>query len=129
MKSYNLWKEVVTDAKGNTTTYEKDAYENLIKVIERFSSRDIVTLYSYDALSRPIGLTDALGNTRSWTYDGYGRLALATDLHVPGDTIFGKREYIYDSLGHMLDYTNAKNEIIHYTYDSLGRVMTESYSG
>jgi YD repeat-containing protein len=83
MKSYTLRNESVTDALGNTTIYEKDAHGNLVSVKESLAGRILVTTYTYDSLGKPTVLIDTLGNTRSWSYDGYGRLERAEDLHSP----------------------------------------------
>ncbi len=127
-KSYTLRKEIITDAMGNMTSYEKDAYGNLVSTKESLGWRTLTTTYTYDLLGRPTTLLDTLGNTRSWSYDGYGRLERATDLHSPWDTTYGERSYSYDTMDRPTLYTNANNETINYSYDVLGRLTTEAYS-
>jgi RHS repeat-associated protein len=65
----------VTDAKGNTTTYEYDANSNVIRTrqVDRadLGSPDetFVTTTQYDNLDRPIAVVDNLGRTRRYGYD------------------------------------------------------------
>ena len=82
-KSYTPNSEIITDALLNVTQGTYDAYGNLRTFVEHTDGRDITTRYAYDALKRPIAFQDALGNVRTWQYDGLGRLASATDTHAP----------------------------------------------
>ncbi|MBP9780002.1 hypothetical protein KBD33_05275, partial [Candidatus Gracilibacteria bacterium] len=126
-KVYSPGKETIKNALGNITEARYDAYGNLTTFIEKMGSRDILTKYSCDALGRPVSLIDTYNNSRSWNYDGLGRLKLATDLHTSWDTTYGVRQYEYDTLGRVKKYTNAKNEQVSYTYDALSRITRESY--
>jgi RHS repeat-associated protein len=126
-KSYSPGKETIKNALGNITEARYDALGNLTSFVEKLGNRDIVTKYVYDALGRPVSLIDAYNNSRSWNYDGLGRLKLATDLHASWDTTYGIRQYEYDILGRVKKYTNAKNEQVSYTYDALSRITRESY--
>jgi RHS repeat-associated protein len=125
-KSYIPWRETITNALGYTTEARYDEYGNLSSFIEKMNGRDIATIYNYDGLGRPIGLTDAYSNIRTWSYDGLGRLASATDLHALADTTYGIRQYEYDVLGRVKKYINANNEEVSYSYDSLSRITHES---
>jgi RHS repeat-associated protein len=126
-KRYSPGKETIKNALWSLTEARYDAYGNLTTFIEKMDNRDIVTKYSYDALGRPVSLMDAYSNSRSWNYDGLGRLKLATDLHASWDTTYGTRQYEYDTLGRVKKYTNAKNEQTSYSYDALSRITRESY--
>jgi RHS repeat-associated protein len=127
-KSYTPRSETITDALGAITRSEYDAYGNMVKFIERISNRDITTRYSYDALWHTISLEDTLGNTREWQYDGYGRLYRASDIHAPWDTTYGTRQYQYNTLGQLLEYTTANDQTVVYQYDPLSRLLQESYT-
>lgn len=53
-KSYTPRSETITNALGAITRGNRDAYGNLISFVEKINGRDLTTLYSYDAFSRPI---------------------------------------------------------------------------
>lgn len=53
-KSYTPISETITNALGATTRGNRDAYGNLISYVENIGGRDIITGYSYDAMSRPV---------------------------------------------------------------------------
>ncbi len=54
IKLYTPISETITNALGAITRGNRDAYGNLISYVENIGGRDIITSYSYDALSRPI---------------------------------------------------------------------------
>lgn len=117
--------ETLVNALGYKTTNSYNAYGNLVEVRENDGTQYITTQYSYDALGRPILLTDALGHIRTWQYDALGRLIQSSDVHAPDDITYGVRQYTYDALGRVSLYENANGEKVFYTYDALGRPLTE----
>jgi YD repeat-containing protein len=125
-KVYTPNTETLINALGYRTKNAYDAYGNLVQVRENDGAKDIITRYTYDALGRPILLTDALGHIRTWQYDIFGHLIEASDTHTPDDTTYGVRQYSYDLLGRVSTYKNANEETISYTYDALGRPISET---
>lgn len=125
-KVYLPWEESLIDALGYITKNTYNAKGNLIRVTENDGQKDIITNYAYDGLSRPVSLIDALGNIRTWKYDGLGRLSEANDLHSQTDDLYWVRKYRYDLLGRIKEYENPAKETSIYTYDALGRIRTES---
>jgi hypothetical protein len=69
-KIYTPGKEKIINALGFTTESYYDAYNNLIRFIEKINNRDIITGYKYDALRRQKTLIDSYNNIRTWNYDG-----------------------------------------------------------
>jgi YD repeat-containing protein len=67
----------------------RDAYENLVSVLEYNDGEIYTTNYGYDALQNLTSITDALANVRSFTYDGLSRRLTAQELHDVADGTFG----------------------------------------
>lgn len=124
--TYANWKVTTTDLNGNQKDTYDDAYGNLIQVGEHNGTSTYTTTYTYDGLKDLLGLTDANGNVRSFTYDGLGRMVSSTDLHYATDSTYGVWNYTYDDAGNVTSKNDPKNQTINYTYDSLNRVLTES---
>ena len=120
------WKVTTTDPKGNVKDYTKDAYGNLVQVVEHNGSSLYTTAYTYDGLKNLLNLTDANGNVRNFTYDGVGRRLTAQDLHASSAPTFGTYTYTYDAAGNLLQKVDPKSQTISYAYDQLNRPLTES---
>ncbi len=72
--------------------------------------------YSYDALDRLTGMTDAAGNTWSYAYDLLGRQTSRVDPDA------GTTTSTYDDAGQLKTTTDARNRVLARVYDSLGRL-------
>lgn len=127
--AYDGWKTSVTDPRGKTKHYYKDAYGNLARVDEINSGSTYMTGYNWNLNGNLTKITDALGNIRNFAYDGLGRRTSAEDLHVVDDPTFGVWSYVYDNAGNITQTTNPDGKIIDYTYDDLNRVKTENFAG
>jgi YD repeat-containing protein len=127
--AYKSWTVTTTDPNGKIKDYVKDAYGNLATVVEHIAGSPATTTYAYDLNKNLANITDSLGNTRSFTYDGVGNKLTAQDLHAPGDGSFGTATSTYDSVGNVTQTVDAKNQTVNYTYDALNRVLTEDYTG
>lgn len=109
----------------------------------------LTTIIGYDNLSRPISVTDPLGNvietlydadglenqriaeylqpdgsyvTRilyTKTYDAADRLISQTNLQAEGSG--GVTQYAYDQTGNMTSQTDPNGNVTHYEYDAMGR--------
>jgi YD repeat-containing protein len=83
------------------------------------------TAYTYDPLKNLTRMVDALGNERSFSYDGLSRRVSAQDLHTTADTTFGSTTAAYDAAGNMVSEVTANGDTISYSYDALNRRLTE----
>ncbi|MFP3984111.1 MAG: phospholipase A2 [Desulfurivibrionaceae bacterium] len=118
----------VTDANGNTSRYKYDHNNRVTRIIDALNQ---VTTLSYKGTGcstcgdtgkhHPTGLTDAKGQTTSFTYDKLDRLVKETD--PLGNTI----RYQYDSAGNLVSRTNPDGSTINYEYDALGRLLARNY--
>lgn len=61
--------------------------------------------------------------TRTFTYDGVGRLLTATNPES------GTISYLYDNNGNVTQKTDARGVVTSYAYDQLNRPLSRSYSG
>jgi len=114
----------VTDALGNTTTFEYDQLNR--QVTQTLADPDgtgaltaPVTQYDYDLTGNLLSVTDPEDNVTSYVYDLLGRMTSETnDL---GDS----RSYIYDERGLTTLIIDRNSRVRNFTYDNLGRMTTE----
>lgn len=126
---YDDWHVITTDPRGKSKDYYKDAYDNLVNVVEHNNGIHATTTYSYDLNKNLTSIVDALGNIRNFTYDGLGRRLTAQDLHASGDATYGTHTYTYDDANNLTQKIDPKSQTVNYTYDSLNRPSTEDYTG
>lgn len=127
--AYDQWNTRTTDALDNYKDYEKDAYGNLIEVVEHNDASSYTTAYEYNGNDKLTKITDAEDNIRNFTYDGLGRRLTAQDLHDSGDGTYGTWTYDYDAAGNLTSQVDPKSQTVNFTYDDLNRVLTENYTG
>ncbi len=143
----------ITDSLGRVTSFGFDANDNINKVIDQQGvTSGYFTSYGYNALDLiesivlpqdydpadgnqnvtkftyyPDGLTktvtDALGQTTSYYYDGYRRLS---DILYPDETT---QNYTYDNRGFITSETKRDGTTVYYDYDALGRLTDKANDG
>ncbi|MFE7590366.1 ricin-type beta-trefoil lectin domain protein [Kitasatospora sp. NPDC057512] len=101
----------LTDARGRTT----EAWQYRTATATGQASDAAVTRRTYTPAGQIAGMTDAAGNTWTYTYDLRGRQTSATD----PDT--GTTSRTYDGASRVSTSTDAKGQVLTYTYDLLGR--------
>ncbi|MFD5435128.1 RHS repeat-associated core domain-containing protein [Kitasatospora sp. NPDC127067] len=101
----------LTDARGHTI----EAWRYRTTAATGQASDAAVTRYSFTPTGRLAGLTDAAGNTWTYTYDLRGRQTSATD----PDT--GTSTRTYDAASRLSTTTDARGRTLTNTYDLIGR--------
>ncbi|PYP86002.1 MAG: hypothetical protein DMG65_19650 [Candidatus Angelobacter sp. Gp1-AA117] len=123
--AYSNWKIATTDPRGKEKDIYNDAYGNLVQVDEHSGTSTYSTYYSFDGSRDLLSITDALGNVRSFTYDGLGRRLTAQDLHASSASTFGSWTYVYDDAGNLTMQTDPNGINSSSTYDKLNRILTD----
>ena len=128
--------EITTDPLGRKTKSIYDPAGRVLKEIRGYGSRvqiDYAT-YTYTPSGNKASITDANGNTTTYTYDGFHRL-VRTCFPGAGDCSGSPvsdryEEYeSYDANGNPLVWRNRANERLTYSYDRLDRRRTRTTSG
>ena len=104
----------IIDAKGNIFNTEYDANGNVTKTTD--AKGKIVSQTTYDALNRPLTVTDAMGKATTYTYNAIGKVKSVTD------AFNNQSEYSYDKLGRNTAVVDANDNTSSITYDTLGNV-------
>ncbi len=123
---YNLNTTTIIDPDNHAKDIVTDAYGKIINVIEHNGASTYTTTYNWDQFGNLIGLTDALGNVRTFTYDAQGNRLSSTDLHEPLDTSYGNYTYKYDKNNNLIQKITPNGDTVDYVYDDLNRLIRES---
>ncbi|RLB17393.1 MAG: hypothetical protein DRG82_06580, partial [Deltaproteobacteria bacterium] len=86
------------------------------KLWKQINPDDTFTQYTYDSSGNIAAMTDASGNTTSYSYDLLNRM---TAVIQPGNAITA---YTYDSQNNLTSVTDAENHTTAYVHDDLGRL-------
>ncbi|MEK7113830.1 MAG: hypothetical protein AAB873_03315, partial [Patescibacteria group bacterium] len=127
--TYDDWKQSITDRKGKTKHFYKEAHNNLSKVDELNDSNTYTTLYEYDGNKSLTKITDSLSNIRNFTYDKLGRRLTAEDSRATSDSTYGTWTYTYDNSGNITQIVDPKSQTINFTYDNINRLSAKDYTG
>jgi YD repeat-containing protein len=115
-----------TDPNGNTTAYEHDALNRLIRILLADGTEKTTT---YDVHDNPIIKVDANGTIVDSTFDLLNRVTAKTISPAAGvstDTTF--ENYKYDGLSRMV-YAENDDSIVTFSYDSMSNVLVETLNG
>lgn len=126
--SYDQRVATETDADSHVKDSVSDAYGRLASVVEHIGGSTQTTSYAYDVAGDLVGVTDASGNVRAFTYDGTGKRLTAQDLHATSDTAYGTWSYGYDTSGRLTSSVSPVGITTSYSYDGLNRPLTENAS-
>ncbi len=111
----------VHDAEGNATTYSYDGRARMASVLAPEST---LTTYVYDAANQLKEVLDPLSRKTTYDYDGLGRVVLITPPDpdaTPGGELSPTMAYTYDSIGNLVQSTDALGHTMTYEYDHLFR--------
>ena len=125
-KAYRDWRELVLDAEGYQTEYERDGLGRLVAVREYAGTygtptwdapNPAETRYWYDAVGNLVAVRDNLGNVTRMYYDPLGRKTAMDDPSM------GHWEYRYDAAGNLVKQRDGRGQAICFTYDRLNRLL------
>ncbi len=108
----------ITDAQNNVTTYQYDSLGDRTAVIDPVNGASHPTTFSYDAMSRLLGITYPDGSTVSFTYDIRGRRTSSTDQNGKTTT------YTYDDADRLTAVTDPANHATQYAYDTEDNLLS-----
>jgi RHS repeat-associated protein len=115
-----------TDGEGNVTKlgYELgyDGGHNLISMTDANGN---TTTYTYDGLNNLTSITDALGNVTQFGYESVscaGCSVISSNLTALTDGNGHTRHFTYDELDRMVKETDALGRSVTYSYDAQGNV-------
>jgi RHS repeat-associated protein len=110
------------DANGKATYYHYDELNRPIQTVRKSGSTndtvtpaDAVTTTTYDPDNNRIAVTDANGNTTAYTYDALDRQTGRTN--AAGDV----STTAYDPVGNVLQTTDPRGDVTTTVYDALNR--------
>jgi len=117
--------QIITDRRGLKTTYERDAWDNVTKIIYPDGSSES-TVYDY-RFDLPKQKTDALGRVTRYEYDAKGNLLKMTE--AVGTPLARATEYSYDAYGQRLTEkrvgdANTPDALTQYAYDDFGNLRS-----
>jgi RHS repeat-associated protein len=140
--TYDLDGEQVgaTDASDNVTAYAYDAFGNEISqslpdpANGSQDSNSPLTTFTYDADGNVLSLTDPVGNTTAWTYNGAGQVASQSEVVALGynpdgsiDTTTANYSYQYDLDNNLVQSTDADGHVIQGAYDYMNNEVGETW--
>ncbi|WP_055627938.1 RHS repeat-associated core domain-containing protein [Streptomyces hirsutus] len=105
---------------GRRTTYENTHFDLCTTREDADGTREH---FEYDTELRLLSVSNAAGQTWSYTYDGVGRLVSETDFDGRTST------YRYDAAGQLVERTNGAGESTRFDHDALGNVVTMEAAG
>ncbi|MDA2804396.1 DNRLRE domain-containing protein [Nocardiopsis suaedae] len=120
------------DAEGGTTVTEYDRAGRVIaQTAPEYTGPDGAAIapratVAYDDLGRKTEQTDALGATRSYSYDQLGNLAVVTDPPTEDGAEAGRWVMLSMPTGETAAVSDPSGALTEATYDDLGRQVTET---
>lgn len=125
--SYSLWDQRVTDPKGISILYQRDAYGRIAVIKENLDAA--VTRYAFDRVGALTSVTDAANNVINMRYDtrGLRRELEDADLSNCGGPQNCARKFFFDNSGRLTRQIDAKAQEKVFSLDELGRPYLQQY--
>jgi len=111
------WEVETTNPEDNDTTYENNAFGQLIEVEEHNGAATYTTDYAYDLSGNLTSVTDDDSNTTSMTYDRLGQK------RTMDDPDSGDWTYVYDKIGNLTSQQDGESDWLFFEYDDVNRVL------
>jgi len=108
-------KTLVTDPRGNTTTYQ---YDDRYRLLSEKDPLNFTISYTYDDQNNRTSVTDKQGNTTYYAYDERGNTTVITD------TMGYTTTMTYDAQNNLTSVTDARGYTTNYTYDANGNLIS-----
>ncbi len=124
------------DANGNKSQV---LYDLAGRAVQSINPNGKIVNTAYDALDRPVSVTDAMGYQTQFAYDPNGNVTSITDANketlskqydelnrvkVETDALNATTQYSYDLLGNVTSITDANGNTTYFDFDDLGRLVT-----
>ncbi len=113
-----------TDANGNTTYFQYNAYNSPTEVTYADGSKESYRYYKNGNLRQ---YTDQDGLTTTYTYDALSRILSKTYSSASGDPL-AEETYTYKG-SNLIQTTDKLGKVTQYTYDGAGRKICENFAG
>jgi RHS repeat-associated protein len=116
-----------TDPLGRETLFEHDSNDiDLLTIKQKNGSNyEVLETRAYNAQHRPLTVTDAAGQTTTYTYNAAGQVLTVTTPPRAGITENRTTTFTYDTNGYLQSTAGpAAGTTTGYTYDGYGRVRT-----
>ena len=102
------------------TTQKQDGLGRVVQVVEREAATSITSgIYGFDAAGDLLAFADALGHTRTYSYDGRGRRVATSDPNA------GKWSFEYSDGNDLLRRIDPTGNAVRFVVDGLGRPIEE----
>ena len=93
--------------------------QNFGQLVATISTAAITNRTAYDALNRPLAVTDGRSNTSTTTYNALSQIAYTEDAATNRTT------FVYDQFGRVVETINGLNQSTHVVYDFRGNVIKQ----
>lgn len=121
--AYSAGQTVVTDPRGNPTTYVFDGHFRELSESISVGGATKTLSYAYDSAGNRASITDRNGKITDFTYDPQGNLLTKTDPQV-GTSPRYVTSFQYDSKNNLTLITDARGMTTTMTYDPTTNVLT-----
>ena len=102
------------------TTQKQDGLGRVVQVVEREATTSIISgIYGFDSAGNLLTFADALGHTRTYSYDGRGRRVATSDPNA------GKWSFEYSDGNDLVRRIDPTGSAVRFVVDGLGRPIEE----
>ncbi|MBO8173610.1 MAG: RHS repeat protein [Bacillaceae bacterium] len=116
-RAYQYAPDDTTNRAKHTVSFAYDVLNRLEKVIHLHNGQEVYREFGYDEAGNKIRVKNERGFVTNYTYDSVNRLKSVTD--AGGNTM----TYTYDAAGNKIAVTNAKGYKMTYQYDKMNRLF------